>query len=187
MAGWCSCASASLSPTRRERRRSRPFTRRAAASRRRPSRATKCSAGRTPTRAGRQQGCAGWEYILAMDLPGNAERIASEAVALLSAPACPPDQVRTVILGGAQVALQVHEIVRASHRTGSRVRRGGRLRRHFLPHHRQTQQLQVRLAGGEPHRRQRARHAVWAPSAGTTRACRPARRPSCATGGSSAT
>ena len=38
----------------------------------------------------RSQGTAGWEYILAMDLPGNAERIASEAVQLLTADQCPP-------------------------------------------------------------------------------------------------
>ncbi|MGH2521577.1 MAG: TldD/PmbA family protein [Anaerolineales bacterium] len=57
----------------------------------------------------RQQGTAGWEYVLAMDLPGNAERIAVEAVQLLTAPQCPSDQVTTVILGGEQLALQVHE------------------------------------------------------------------------------
>lgn len=59
--------------------------------------------------SGGQQGCAGWEYVLALDLPGHAEQIASEAVALLSAPTCPQDQTTTVILGGSQVALQVHE------------------------------------------------------------------------------
>ena len=59
--------------------------------------------------SGGGQGCAGWEYVLAMDLPGNAERIASEAVALLSAEECPRDMRTTVILGGSQVALQVHE------------------------------------------------------------------------------
>ncbi|MBI3361957.1 MAG: TldD/PmbA family protein [Chloroflexi bacterium] len=62
-----------------------------------------------PNSAGRQQGTAGWEYILDMDLAGNGERVASEAVALLSAPPCPADTVTTVILGGAQAALQIHE------------------------------------------------------------------------------
>lgn len=62
-----------------------------------------------PNSVGRQQGTAGWEFILDMDLPGNGERVASEAVALLSAPACPADTLTTVILGGAQVALQIHE------------------------------------------------------------------------------
>ena len=62
-----------------------------------------------PEAHGRQQGCAGWEYILAMDLVGNAERIASEAVALLTADPCPSDITTTVIIGGSQLALQVHE------------------------------------------------------------------------------
>ena len=62
-----------------------------------------------PEAHGRQQGCAGWEYILAMDLPGNAERTASEAVALLTADPCPSDITTTVIIGGSQLALQVHE------------------------------------------------------------------------------
>ncbi len=59
--------------------------------------------------SGGQHGCSGWEYILAMDLPGNGERIASEAVALLAADECPNDRYTTLILGGSQVALQVHE------------------------------------------------------------------------------
>ena len=62
-----------------------------------------------PTAMGRQQVTAGWEAALAWDLPGNAERTASEAVQLLSADACPRDIRTTVILGGDQVALQVHE------------------------------------------------------------------------------
>ena len=62
-----------------------------------------------PESHGRQQGCAGWEYILAMDLLGNAERTASEAVALLTADQCPSDLTTTVIIGGSQLALQVHE------------------------------------------------------------------------------
>ncbi|MBI5291910.1 MAG: TldD/PmbA family protein [Chloroflexi bacterium] len=62
-----------------------------------------------PNSAGRQQGSAGWEYILAMDLPGHAGRVASEAAALLRADPCPVGVETTVILGGAQVALQVHE------------------------------------------------------------------------------
>ena len=62
-----------------------------------------------PQSPGRQQGCAGWEYVTAMELPNNAERVASEAVALLTADPCPSDRVTTVIIGGAQLALQVHE------------------------------------------------------------------------------
>jgi TldD protein len=62
-----------------------------------------------PSSFGRQQVTAGWEAVLDWDLPGNAERIGSEAVALLTADACPRDLTTTIILGGDQVALQVHE------------------------------------------------------------------------------
>jgi len=61
-----------------------------------------------PNSFGRHQLCAGWEAIEAMDLPGNAERIATEAAALLTAASCPTG-VMTVILDGTQAALQVHE------------------------------------------------------------------------------
>ena len=56
----------------------------------------------------RQQGCAGWEFVNTMDLVGNAEQTATEAVALLSADHC-PSGVATVIVGASQLGLQVHE------------------------------------------------------------------------------
>ena len=62
-----------------------------------------------PQSMGRQQGCAGWEYITAMDLPGNAEQVATEAVALLTADPCPRNIVTDIIIGSAQLALQIHE------------------------------------------------------------------------------
>jgi TldD protein len=62
-----------------------------------------------PNSFGRQQVTAGWETVLAWDLPGNGERIAEEAVALLTADPCPVDTTTTVILAGDQMALQVHE------------------------------------------------------------------------------
>ena len=62
-----------------------------------------------PQMNGRQQGCAGWEYITALDIPGHAEQTATEAVALLTAPHCPINTVTDVIIGGSQLALQVHE------------------------------------------------------------------------------
>jgi TldD protein len=62
-----------------------------------------------PNSFGRQQVTAGWEMVLEWDLPGNGERIANEAAALLSADPCPADTTTTVILAGDQVALQVHE------------------------------------------------------------------------------
>ncbi|TME47832.1 MAG: TldD/PmbA family protein [Chloroflexi bacterium] len=57
---------------------------------------------------GRHQLCAGWEVIEGFDMPGNAERIATEAAALLTADRCPAGTM-TVILDGTQAALQVHE------------------------------------------------------------------------------
>jgi TldD protein len=61
-----------------------------------------------PNSFGRDQRTVGWEYILQVDLPGHAERIASEAVALLTADPC-PSTVTTLILGPTQLALQIHE------------------------------------------------------------------------------
>jgi len=56
----------------------------------------------------RQQGCAGWEFVENMDLAGNAERTATEAVALLSADQC-PSGTTTLIVGASQLGLQIHE------------------------------------------------------------------------------
>jgi TldD protein len=56
----------------------------------------------------RQQGTGGWEYITDADFPGNAERIAAEAVQLLTADTCPSKDT-TLILGSSQLALQIHE------------------------------------------------------------------------------
>jgi TldD protein len=61
-----------------------------------------------PNSFGRDQRQEGWEAILDMDLPGNAPRVGEEAVALLGAAPC-PSRVTTLILGGTQLALQVHE------------------------------------------------------------------------------
>ena len=52
----------------------------------------------------------GWEIVESFDLLGNCDRIADEANALLTAPECPSD-TRDLILGGSQVALQIHESV----------------------------------------------------------------------------
>jgi TldD protein len=61
-----------------------------------------------PNSFARDQRTGGWEIVRAMDLEGNAERVASEAVALLTADPCPYG-VTTLILGPTQLALQVHE------------------------------------------------------------------------------
>jgi TldD protein len=57
-------------------------------------------------------GCfqGGWETIAALDLAGNAPRIAEQAAELLTAPLC-PGATTTLILDGSQLALQVHESV----------------------------------------------------------------------------
>jgi TldD protein len=55
-------------------------------------------------------GGRGWELVESFDLPGNAARIAHEARELLAAPQC-PEGVTTLILGGDQVSLQIHESV----------------------------------------------------------------------------
>ncbi len=57
----------------------------------------------------RKQNMGGWEVITALDLVGQAERTASEAVQLLTAAPCPPALATTLILGSEQLALQIHE------------------------------------------------------------------------------
>ena len=74
-----------------------------------------------PNSFARQQVTGGWEQLLQWDLPGNGRRIAEEAVALLTADACPSNRVTTLILGGAQLGLQIHEFLRSSNRAGSSV------------------------------------------------------------------
>ncbi len=57
-----------------------------------------------------QYGTSGWELVRRLDLPGNAARVGEEAVALLSAPAC-PESTTDLVLGSEQMALQIHESV----------------------------------------------------------------------------
>ena len=53
---------------------------------------------------------AGYELIEEMDLPGNAQKTAEEAAALLTAAPCPSEET-TLVLDGHQVMLQVHESI----------------------------------------------------------------------------
>jgi TldD protein len=53
---------------------------------------------------------AGWEHVLGFDLAAHAPRVAAEAVELLTAPACPAHRT-TLVLGGEQLALQIHESI----------------------------------------------------------------------------
>ena len=61
-----------------------------------------------PSSFGGDTANSGWEFVESLDLPGNARRIAEEAVALISADPCPA-KTTTLILEGSQLALQVHE------------------------------------------------------------------------------
>ena len=61
-----------------------------------------------PNSAGGQHVTGGFEAVRAMDLPGNAQRIAEEAVALLTAEECPSGPM-TLVIDSSQMALQVHE------------------------------------------------------------------------------
>ncbi len=63
-----------------------------------------------PGAHGSASACAGWEHVLALDLAAHAPRVAAEALELLVAPDCPAGR-RTVILGGEQLALQIHESI----------------------------------------------------------------------------
>jgi TldD protein len=53
---------------------------------------------------------AGYEHFIGLELPGHAPRVAADAVALLTAPACPHSRT-TLLLAGEQLGLQVHESV----------------------------------------------------------------------------
>jgi TldD protein len=53
---------------------------------------------------------AGYEHIRSLGLTQEAERIGSEAVALLRAPEC-PSEVTTLVLDASQVILQMHESI----------------------------------------------------------------------------
>jgi TldD protein len=57
-----------------------------------------------------QYGTRGWELVNELDLGAHAARIADEAQALLTAPLCPQGETN-LILGGEQLALQIHESV----------------------------------------------------------------------------
>lgn len=61
-----------------------------------------------PNSVGRHHGSGGWEFVQAQDLPAHGQRIAEEAVALLTAKPC-PSGVTTLILDATQLALQLHE------------------------------------------------------------------------------
>ncbi len=61
-----------------------------------------------PASFGGDHSTRGWEFVLEMDLIGNAERIAQEAVQLVKAPSIEPGEY-DIIISGNQLALQIHE------------------------------------------------------------------------------
>lgn len=61
-----------------------------------------------PNRFGRERSCAGWEYVLRMNLANEGKRVSREACMLLHAKECPKKKT-TVILDGSQTALALHE------------------------------------------------------------------------------
>jgi len=61
-----------------------------------------------PNSFGGDYGTGGYELVEAMNMLDHAERVADEAVQLLKAAPC-PDTETTIIIGGPQMALQVHE------------------------------------------------------------------------------
>jgi len=63
-----------------------------------------------PNSFGGQHALEGYELIEALDLVGNAGRTGEEAVALHSAAQC-PEKTGTIILGGSQLGLQIHESI----------------------------------------------------------------------------
>jgi TldD protein len=63
-----------------------------------------------PGAHGGQHAAAGFEMVRRLRLVEEAPRVAEEALALLTAPACPTGPT-TLILDGSQVALQIHESV----------------------------------------------------------------------------
>ena len=81
----------------------------APASRPPPSATARPSARSYPSYRG-QYGTTGWELVTSLDLAAHAARIAEESRELLTAPECPAGET-DLILGGEQLALQIHESV----------------------------------------------------------------------------
>ena len=63
-----------------------------------------------PSSFGGQHQLAGYELVESLDLVGNAQRVAEEAVALHKAAQCPEGE-RTIILESSQLGLQIHESI----------------------------------------------------------------------------
>ena len=84
-----------------------------------------------PGALGGQWASEGYELVERIDLPGNAERIASEAVALLDAPVC-PSGVTTVVFELVTGRAANTRVVWPPGRVGQSARYGGVVRRHVV-------------------------------------------------------
>ena len=153
--------------------RSRSSRTSARASRPTPSRATSSSAAPTRTTAA-ATGRPATSTSAALDLAGHAERAREEAVELLSRPAAARRAAHDRARTPRQLYLQVHES--CGHPTeldrvfGTEASYAGTS---FLtPDKLGT--LPLRLGAVRHRGRRHGRRAAWAPSAGTTRACRAA-------------
>ncbi len=101
----------------------------------------------------------------------RAERLASEAVELLTAPQLPPGR-RTIVLDPSPALPPGPRELRPPDRARPRLRHRGQLRRDELPDHRQARGgLPLRHPSSSTSSPTPPRPAGWAPSAGTTRAC----------------
>ena len=132
----------------------------------------------------RQQGAAGWEFVQALNLPDQGERVAAEAVALLTADPCPAGTT-TLIIGAEQMALQVHESVGTILAELDRVFGAEAAYAGPVSHPGHVGRFQfgspvVNLTADATSR------PAWARLAGMTRACPPASPPWCGTASSSA-
>ena len=112
---------------------------------------------------------AGYEFVRGMDLAGNAERIASEAVELLSAPAAARGHAHDRAPPEPAVHAGPREL-RPPDRARPRLRHRGQLRRHQLPDAGHAGRLPLRLGPRATSSPTRPSSAAWARSAGTTRA-----------------
>ena len=112
---------------------------------------------------------AGYEFLVKCDLPGQAERIAAEAVE--HSKAKPVGQgLKDLVLLPSHLALTIHEIVAHADRARSHRRLRGELRRHELREDLRHRQAEIRLAEVQRHRRPHASRPAWRRSASTTTA-----------------
>ena len=113
------------------------------------------------------------EYVVAMDLPGNARRTAEEAAELLTADPCPTDINTDLIIDSSQLALQIHESCGHAVELDRALGDEAALCRNIIPDAGPAARFPVRLRARQHHRRQHQRHRAWHLRVGRRRDCRP--------------